>query len=186
MGFQNFLLLMGVIFGIQFVDRTLGPILPLFVADLGIAFDQVPLVSGVLFSAAAGAAALGNTITARLLFSHGASRIIAGCAATGAAALALMAAAQHVGWLVLAAPVLGLSVGVGMTAAYTAAGREIPPRAQGVGFGFLTSASLVGLALSPVVSGALAVTSIRAVFALDLAIMAALAVIVPRLMVEHG
>ena len=42
-----------------------------------------------------------------------------------------------------------------MTAAYTAAGAVIPPSARGAGFGVLTTASLVGLAISPIVSGML-------------------------------
>ena len=35
LAFENFVLLMAVIFGLQFVDRSLGPVLPLFVAELG-------------------------------------------------------------------------------------------------------------------------------------------------------
>ena len=52
---------------------------------------------------------------------------------------------------------------------------------RGTGFGLLTTASLVGLAVSPVVCGLLAATSIRAVFALDVVCLAALAVAVHRL-----
>ena len=37
LAFENFLLLMGVIFGIQFVDRSFGPILPLYLEQLGVA-----------------------------------------------------------------------------------------------------------------------------------------------------
>ena len=35
LAFENFLLLMGVIFGVQFVDRSFGPILPLYLEQLG-------------------------------------------------------------------------------------------------------------------------------------------------------
>ena len=51
---------------------------------------------------------------------------------------------------------------------------------RGTGFGLLTTASLIGLAVSPVVCGFLAVTSIRAVFALDVLGLAGLAVAVHR------
>ena len=37
LAFENFLLLMAVIFGFQFVDRSFGPVLPLHVAALGVA-----------------------------------------------------------------------------------------------------------------------------------------------------
>ena len=35
LAFENFILLMAVIFGLQFVDRSFGPVLPLYVAELG-------------------------------------------------------------------------------------------------------------------------------------------------------
>ncbi len=35
LAFQNFILLMVVIFGLQFVDRSFGPVLPLYIAQLG-------------------------------------------------------------------------------------------------------------------------------------------------------
>ena len=54
LAFENFLLLMVVIFGLQFVDRSFGPILPLFVDSLGADDRSVPLIAGVLFSIAAG------------------------------------------------------------------------------------------------------------------------------------
>jgi hypothetical protein len=48
----------------------------------------------------------------------------------------------------------------------------------------LTTASLVGLAVSPVVCGLLAASSRRAVFALDVVCLAVLAVVVHRLASE--
>jgi hypothetical protein len=47
----------------------------------------------------------------------------------------------------------------------------------------LTTASLAGLAVSPVVSGMLAATSIRAVFLVDTIGLLALAAVVSRLMI---
>ena len=57
----------------------------------------------------------------------------------------------------------------------------IPANVRGAGFGLLTTASLVGLAVSPIVSGLLGGTSIRAVFALDVVFLAGLAIAVHRL-----
>ena len=48
LAFENFLLLMGVIFGLQFVDRSFGPVLPLFVGALGADDSRVPLLAGIL------------------------------------------------------------------------------------------------------------------------------------------
>jgi hypothetical protein len=60
----------------------------------------------------------------------------------------------------------------------------MPASARGAGFGLLTTASLAGLALSPIVNGMLAATSIRAVFLLDAAGLLVLAAIVSRLMIQ--
>ena len=57
LAFENFVLMVVVIFGLQFVDRSFGPVLPLYVGELGTPPAQIPLVSGVLFSIAAGAGA---------------------------------------------------------------------------------------------------------------------------------
>ena len=43
----------------------------------------------------------------------------------------------------------------------------IPPEARGAGFGLLSTGSLVGLALSPIICGLLGTLSLRAVFVLD-------------------
>ncbi len=44
--FENFVLLMALIFGFQFVDRSLGPVLPLHLTTLGVSDARVALVSG--------------------------------------------------------------------------------------------------------------------------------------------
>ena len=65
LAFENFLLMAAVIFGFQFVDRSFGPVLPLYVGELGTAASRVAFVSGVLFSIAAGAGAIGHHFCAR-------------------------------------------------------------------------------------------------------------------------
>ena len=79
----------------------------------------------------------------------------------------------------------GGSIGAAMTAAYAAAAGVVPANVRGAAFGFLSSASLAGLALSPVVCGFLAATDIRIVFAADALALCVLAVLVRRVMIEH-
>jgi MFS family permease len=181
LAFENFLLMAAVIFGFQFVDRSFGPVLPLFVGELGTPATRVALMSGVLFSIAAGAGALGHHVCARLLQRRRASQLIAAACAVAAAGAAIYVVARGTPWLFLATPFFGLAIGVGTTAAYTAAAAVIPANVRGTGFGLLTTASLVGLAVSPVVCGLLAASSRRAVFALDVVFLGALAVVVHRL-----
>lgn len=183
LAFENFVLLMAVIFGLQFVDRSFGPVLPLFVAEVGTPTVTVPIVSGVLFSIAAGFGAIGNQICGGLLKRLTARAVIAGSVAVGAAGALLYVLAGGAWLLVLATPFFGLGIGVATTAAYTAASSVMPATARGAGFGLLTTASLTGLALSPIVSGILGATSIRAVFLLDVIALVVLAAVVSRLMI---
>ena len=179
--FQNFVLMMAVIFGLQFVDRSFGPVLPLYVEQIGVAHGNVAVVSGVLFSIMAATGALGHHFCGRLLQRYPARLVIAGGAAAAALGSGLLGAGGF--WvLVVASAILGIGIGAAMTAAYSAAGSVIPVGAHGAGFGVLTSASLVGMASSPFIAGVLGGASIRAVFFVDLAIMAALAALVYKTM----
>jgi len=184
MAFQNFTLMMGVIFGLQFVDRSFGPVLPLYVEQVGVAHASVPIVAGVLFSITACTGALGHHFCGRLLRKFASRLVIAGGAAVAAVGSGLTAASGRIWMLCAAASLIGLGIGAAMTASYSAAGRVIPARAHGAGFGVLTSASLVGMASSPFIAGLLGGTSIRAVFLMDLVVMAIVAAVVRRNMIE--
>jgi DHA1 family multidrug resistance protein-like MFS transporter len=182
LAFENLVLLMGVIFGLQVVDRSLGPILPLYVAEAGVATERVAFTSGLLFSLAALAGAAGNQACAWLLRRVPARAIIGGASAAGAVGALIFAVLPHAATLALASILFGLSLGTAMTAAYTAAGSVIPEDVRGTGFGVLTSATLIGLALSPMTSGLLGAISIRAVFLADAVALAVIAQVVWRLM----
>lgn len=183
LAFENFVLLMAVVFGLQFVDRSFGPVLPLYVAELGTPTDRVPLTAGIMFSISAAAGAVGNQVCGRLLHRASPRTVIAGSAAAGAGGALLYVLAPHTAWLFVATPVFGLALGVATTATYTAASGVMPATARGAGFGMLSTASLTGLALSPIIAGILGATSIRAVFVLDLAALVVIAAVVSRLMV---
>ena len=182
LAFRNFMLMLGVIFGLQFVDRSFGPVLPLYVEQLGIAHARVPLVAGILFSIMACSGALGHHVCGKLLQRFSTRLVIVGgtvVAGTGS----VLVAANQIWVLCVAAVCLGLGIGAAMTASYTAAGSVIPARAHGTGFGVLTSASLIGMASSPLIAGFLGGTSIRAVFLLNVVVMMVVAAMVQRKMV---
>jgi DHA1 family multidrug resistance protein-like MFS transporter len=186
LAFQNFLLMMLVIFGLQFVDRSFGPVLPLFVEQVGVPPARVPLVSGVLFSIMAFTGALGHHFCGRLLKRYTSRFIIVAGAACAAGGCGLLGVSGTFSIMCAGSMLVGIGIGAAMTAAYSAAGAVIPPGAHGAGFGVLTSASLVGMASSPFIAGALVGASIRIVFLGDLAIMALLAAIVQRTMNDKG
>ena len=184
LAFENFLLLMGVIFGIQFVDRSFGPILPLYIEHVGITPLRAPLVAGVLFSIMACTGALGHHFCGRLLARLPARTVVAGGAGAAALGCALLGASGQPAVMVTASAIVGVGIGVAMTAAYSAAGLVIPSGAHGTSFGVLTSASLTGMAVSPIVAGFLGATGIRVVFAVDVVVMAVLALTVRTVMVS--
>ena len=58
---------MAVIFGLQVVDRSFGPVLLLHVTELGYSEREAAVLVGVLFSVLAVCAALGNQLAAAFL-----------------------------------------------------------------------------------------------------------------------
>ncbi len=179
---ENFVLLIAVVFGLQFVDRSFGPVLPLYVAELGASMDAIPILSGILFSISAGAGAIGNHLARGLLTRATSRAVIAGSAAVASMGTLTYVFAGGTGVLMIGTSVFGLGIGAASTAAYTAAGAVIPPEARGAGFGLLSTGSLIGLATSPIICGLLGTLSLRAVFVLDTCALLFVAALVRRLM----
>jgi DHA1 family multidrug resistance protein-like MFS transporter len=186
LAFENFLLLMLVIFGIQVVDRSFGPVLLLHLGQIGYSSGQAALTVGVLFSVLALSGAFGNQLAGAVLRRASARVVIAAAVLVAAGALALFAFGEAPWLLALTIAVFGACVGTATTTAYTAAGSVIPRHAHGVSFGFLSGAALIGSAVSPVLSGLVAGTSIRVVFLSGVVALATLALVVRRVMVERN
>jgi MFS family permease len=180
--FEHFVLLMGVIFGVQVVDRSLGPILPLYLGTLGVPPERVALVAGLLFSTIAVTAAIGHHACGPLLRRRPARQVIATGALVAGLAVAVFLLFSPTAPLVVLAVFFGFAVGVTMTASYATAGGVLPASGRATGFGFLTSASLAAMALSPMTSGALAARSLVLVFVVDALLMAIVATVVWRTM----
>jgi len=179
---RNLTLLMGVIFGLQLTERSLGPVLLLHVEALG--FASAAVFVGVLFSLLSVAGALGHQIAASALARAPARRVIATAIVVAALGLAWFTVSSA-GWALMAGILaVGIGVGVAMTAAFTAAGASIPPHAHSTSFGFLTGASLTGTAVGPVLGGLVAARSITGVFVLGVVILTGLAFTVRRLMLD--
>ena len=149
----GFLLALGVIFGLQTVDRSFGPVLPLYVAQVGVPVTRIPIVTGILFSLGAISAAFGHHLAGRLMKRRPPRTVIVTGTLLAAAAVAVIVIAPSL-WFVGAAMLLfGVSVGVATTTIYAVAGSSLPPDAHATGFGVMTTASLLGLAVSPVMAG---------------------------------
>jgi DHA1 family multidrug resistance protein-like MFS transporter len=186
LAFENFLLLMLVIFWLQLVDRSFGPVLLLHLTQIGYGGEGAALLAGVLFSTLALAAVVGHQLAAVLLARMSARAALVIAVLVAAAALGVFALASAVWLLVAAIAVFGVGIGIAMTTSFTAAGSVIPQHAHGVSFGFLTGASLFGSAVSPMLSGLIASQSIRWVFLSGAIVLVLIVVLVRRLMVERS
>lgn len=186
LAFENFMLVMFLIFGLQLVDRSFGPILPLYLGEIGYAPDRVPVMAGILFSILALTGAAGNQLSSRLLKRHSPRVVIAWSVLSGAVALGVFTASVSALTLALSLAVVGLCIGTSITTAYAAGNAVIPHEVHATAFGFLTGAALIGIALSPVLSGLVAVRSIRAVFVMGIVALIVLAIVVRKVMVERN
>ena len=177
---KPFVLALGVIFGLQAVDRSFGPVLPLYVAQVGVSESRIPIVTGILFSLGAFSAAFGHHLAGVLLATRTPRTIIVSGTLVAGTAIATIILAPTL-WLVGAAMlVVGIAIGVSTTTIYTVAGSSLPEDAHATGFGFMTTASLIGLALSPVAAGFIGGTGLRLVFVVDVLLLIVLAALVAR------
>lgn len=176
-GTPGFWMVFVVILGLQLVDRSFGPILPLYVERL-VPASQVPFVSGVLFSVAAVFAALGHRVAAPLLTWWSPRGLIALSSLATAAGLVLLIAVPSVTAFAVALAIAGVAIGIGMTAAYTSGGALLPPDAHATGFGLMMTASLIGLAASPIVAGLISGPELAIVFDADVVLLVLLAIVV--------
>jgi len=173
----GFVMVFIVILCLQLVDRSFAPILPLYVEALGLAPSRVALVSGVLFSIAALAAAAGHRVAGPLLLGWSPRGLIGWSSLTTSAGL-LLVLVPSVWALAAALAIAGAAIGVGMTAAYASGGALLPADAHATGFGLLTTASLIGLAVSPIVAGFISGPGMRIVFEADIVLLLLLAALV--------
>ena len=176
----GFLLVLAAIFTLQTVDRSFGPILPLFVAEIGVTPDRIATVAGLLFSLVAVCAAFGHHIAGRLMGRWSAKTLMTSVAATTALALIVMVVFPGLRTLTAALIIASVGIGVAMTAAYSLAGALLPPDAHVTGFGIMTTASLIGLAFSPVLAGLVGASGLRVVFVVDVAMLIVLGIALGR------
>ena len=163
----HFVLFMGTVFGLQLVDRSFGPILPLYLREAGVGTANIPFLAGVIFTMTAGAAALGNQTSAWMLKRWPTALLVPAAAALAGIATVVFGAGAPTSVLLVTAAILGLGLGVATTAVYTAATQSVPASARTVAFGYLSTAYLAGLAISPVIAGLVGSFNVRAVFLVD-------------------
>lgn len=162
-----FLTAIAAIFALQLVDRSFGPVLPLYLGEVGVAAGRVPFLTGIIFTLVAATAAIGNQVTGRLVEAYPVGVVVISCAMLAAAGALVFAFGPGVTIMLLASLVFGAAMGVATTAVYTDVGHRVEIGARAAAFGYLQMAYLLGLAVSPVIAGFIGAWSMRAVFVAD-------------------
>lgn len=178
----HFLLFMATVFCLQLVDRSFGPILPLYLREAGAGTAVIPFLAGLIFTTTAGAAAIGNQVAGWLLRRWQPSLLVPAASALAGIGTFVFGAGAPTGVLIVTAAVMGLGLGVATTAVYTAATHAVAPSARTVAFGYLSTAYLAGLAVSPMLAGLVGSLNVRAVFLVDAIGLGLLAWIVQKRM----
>lgn len=165
----------------QFADRSLPPILPLFLASLAPPAGALGTITGLVISAGAVAAAVSSWAYGRYARPERAPFVLIAALAGSAVCFGLLALTDS--WeLVLAARVLlGLVGGGAPTLIYTMATRAAPADRTGLAVGLLALCSNLGNGLAPILAGSLALLDLRAVFLVDAMLLLVALSVVARL-----
>lgn len=162
-----------VLFLVQMVDQSFGPILPLFVTTLEGNATQATSWSGFIISAAAIATAISALGLGRVAMRYSPRKLLLGTLFGGMVLCVPMVFVQSAAQLLVLRVGLGLLAGGSVTLAFTLGGHVIPENLRGAGFGMLTSATLIGNAVSPLIAGTLAtIVDLHYVFILNAALYA--------------
>ncbi len=153
-----------ILFFVNMADRTFGPIIPLFLEELGTPQARLEMVSGVVISIAAFGEAFSAWLSGRLANRVSLRRLISirlGISILVLVPMVFVHTTQGFSFLRVA---LALLAGGTLTLALSAAHHVIPSERRGAGFSILSSTSMLGGAVGPLISGSLAAISIRSIF----------------------
>lgn len=153
--------LFAMLFLASFMERGLGPIVPLLVLDFGTSPSRAAPISGAVLSAAALASALSAWWTGKLTARHSPIALLRLMTGASAVAAIPLVFASTVPELAIYRFVLGLMAGGILTVTFLLGSFCIPPKSRGMGMGILTSAVLLGNALGPLLVGFMAALGLR-------------------------
>ncbi|MBA2451136.1 MAG: MFS transporter [Chloroflexi bacterium] len=153
-----------ILFVARFADRSLPPILPLYLVELGTPSAQLATITGLVVASGAVAAACSSMLYGRWARPDNTRRLLIIALIGGAVFSVPLVLAG--GWpeVVVLRVVLGLLAGGSMSLAYTMGARLAPPERSGVTLSMLGSCGMLGGAVSPMLAGLIGQVSLRSVF----------------------
>ncbi len=157
----------GILFLVTLVERTFGPVLPLFVQDLGAPAGAVATLSGGLIAAAGLASAFSARQVSRQAHRFGATTLLVVGIGVGAVVCVPMSLVQNLWQLVVLRVALALLVGGAASLCYVAAAMAGSRERTASALGLIASASHFAVALGGFSGGLIAAVNLRLVFVAD-------------------
>ncbi len=162
-------------FTIQFIDKSFGPLLPLYIETLNAPAARIGTITGVVMTLGALTASFAAVWTGRLSSRIEPRPLLFGALLAGAILCVPIAFVNHWGQLMVLRLLLGLFAGGALTLTYAIGGRDMPAGAKMAAFGTLAGLGQIGGATAPFVTGALSKwASLSAIFFVDAVLYALL------------
>jgi DHA1 family multidrug resistance protein-like MFS transporter len=155
---------MMILFFVNMADRTFGPILPLFLEELGTPRTRLAAVSGAVISVAAFGEAFSAWVSGKLAGRVSIRRLITGRLVLSILVLVPMIFVYSTVQFWILRIMLALLAGGTLTLALSVAHHVIPEGRRGMAYGLLSGTSMLGGAAGPLMSGLIAGFNIRAIF----------------------
>jgi DHA1 family multidrug resistance protein-like MFS transporter len=157
--------LIPLLFLVNLVDRSFPTVIPLVVISMvGDVPRKVATTSGLIVTSHALAAAISAYLLGRMALKHRPGRILVAIMAGSAVLTVLMLVCRTPGQFLVLRILSGLLMGGAITVGFSAGGALIPSQRRASLYGLLSSATLMGGAVGPMVSGALVGIHLRAPF----------------------
>jgi DHA1 family multidrug resistance protein-like MFS transporter len=144
---------LGIVFLSRFTDRSLPPILPLYLIELETPSAQLATITGFVVAAGAVAAATSSMLYGRWSRPENTRQLLLLALAGGAVCSALLTLAADWIQVTILRVLLGLLAGGTMSLAYTMGARLAPASQSGLTLSMLSSCGQLGGALSPMLAG---------------------------------
>ncbi len=168
--------LLAVLFLVNFIGRSFTPVLPLHLHELGVPPSRLAVSTGTLISVYSLAAAFSAAWLGRISRSQPPLLLLGLGLLGGGLSVLPMAWARGLPSFLGLALALGLASGGCLTLCYTIGSLLVPADRRATAFGFFAGAALFGGAVSPAVAGLLVRWDLRAIYRVDAALFAVLAV----------
>ncbi len=156
--------MVAVMFSVNFVERSFGPVIPLYILTLGTNMARAAKTAGLIVSLGLLAEAVSSTFMGSRLRKVPARRLLLWRLSGGILICLPMGLVWSTPQLLILRLFLGLLAGGCVVVIYTLGSQIIPAETRATSFSFLSSAGLLGASIGPIAAGLLTYFSMRAVF----------------------